>query len=203
MPFQNLPRPVFVLASVLATGLMLTVASCSHVTPLGPDAAPAVPQPHHLRSPFVLQDVSLQTPTQAGGCPSGSVASSGGPVQCYRDVGKPVTVTSAGVSPLTSFQPPTPSGQQAVPTQYGFWITLPAAAVPALTAIAALAPPVPAGSGPVTSSAAGAVIFVISVAGRTWVPIGYSTQASTRQLEVMLATRDQAVQLQGTLTPAG
>ena len=35
MPFQPLPRLLPVLASVLAAGVMLTVASCSHVTPLG------------------------------------------------------------------------------------------------------------------------------------------------------------------------
>jgi hypothetical protein len=39
MSFQR-PRPSPVLASVLATaGIMLTAASCSHVTPLGPDSA--------------------------------------------------------------------------------------------------------------------------------------------------------------------
>jgi hypothetical protein len=35
MPFQLPPRLPSVLASVLAAGVMLTVASCSHVTPLG------------------------------------------------------------------------------------------------------------------------------------------------------------------------
>src|SRR5215472_14186157 len=40
MPFQPLPRPLSVLASVLAAGLMVTVASCSSpITPLGPDGA--------------------------------------------------------------------------------------------------------------------------------------------------------------------
>jgi len=35
MPFRPPPRLASVLASVLAAGLMLTVASCSHLTPLG------------------------------------------------------------------------------------------------------------------------------------------------------------------------
>ena len=39
---------------------MLTVASCSHVTPLGPDPAATMPQPHPLRSPLVLEDMRMQ-----------------------------------------------------------------------------------------------------------------------------------------------
>jgi hypothetical protein len=205
MPFQPTPRPVAILASVLAAGLMLAVASCSHVTPLGPDPAATIPPTHALRSPLVLQAVSLQLSTQPGGCPSGSFASPGQPgqpVQCYRYTGKPVTVTSAAVSPVTSFQPPTPQGQQAVPVQYGFSITLPAADVAAVTAV------IPAGPGtqgglPVATSAAGAGGFALSVAGRTWVPIGFSTPSPTRQFSVFLAARNQAVQLQRALIPAG
>jgi hypothetical protein len=203
MPFQLPPNPVSVLASVLATGLMLTIASCSHVTPLGPDPAATIPQPHPLRSPFVLQEMTMPPPMQPGSCPSGSLALSGGPGQCYRDAGKPVTVTSAAVSAITSFQPPTPQGQQAVPTQYGFWITLPAADAPTLTAIATMAPQTRPGSGPVAASAANAPIFAITVAGRTWVPIGYATRIAARQLEVMLASRSQALQLQAILAPSG
>ena len=45
MPFQLPPRPASVLASVLAAGLMLTVAGCSHLTPLGPDARRAAAEP--------------------------------------------------------------------------------------------------------------------------------------------------------------
>ena len=45
--------------------------SCSHLTPLGPDPAATMPQPHHLRSPFVLQDMRIQPPAPAGGCPAG------------------------------------------------------------------------------------------------------------------------------------
>lgn len=189
-----------VLAGELAAGLMLTVASCGHVTPLGPDAAAAVPQPQHLRSPLVLRAMSMEQPTQAGGCPSGSVPLSGGPGQCYRYTGAPVTVTSAAVSAVTSFQPPTPQGQQPVPVQYGIWITVPAADVPAVTAIIPTAPD-RLGAGPVATSVpvAGARVFAISVAGRTWVPIGFGTSSSTGQVEVMLASRDQALQLQRTL----
>ena len=193
-------RPV--LASVLGAGLMLAVASCSHLTPLGPDPAATVPQPLHLRSPLVLRPMQMEQPTPAGACPSGSVALSGGPGQCYRDAGAPVTVTSAAVSPVTSFQP-APPGQQPVPTQYGFWITVPAADVPAVTAVIP-APPPTHGGGPVASSVPmdGAPVFGISVAGRTWIPVGFSTPSSTGQLEIMLSSRTQALQLQRALAPA-
>jgi hypothetical protein len=212
MRLNTAPCPVFVVASVLAAGLMLAVAGCGQVTPLGPDPAAAVPRPHPLRSPLVLEAVSMELPTQAGGCPSGSVALSGGPGQCYRYIGKPMTVTSAAVSPVTSFQPPTPSGQQPVPAQYGFWITLPAADGSALSVVPA--PPVSAGNAPVASSApvapsaagASAVVgtdFAITVAGHTWVPVGFSTRTSTDQLDVYLASMNQAVQLQRALAAAG
>jgi len=201
MPVKTAPRPVSVLASLLAAGFLLSVASCSNVTPLGPYAAPAVPQPHQLRSPLVLRAVDMEMPTPAGGCPSGSVALSGGPGQCYRYIGAPVTVTSAAVSPVSSFQPPTPSGQQAVPTQYGILITLPAADGSALAVVPT--PPVPAGGAPVSTSAAGGSDFVITVAGRTWVPIGFGARSPTHQLDVDLASRNQALQLQSTLAATG
>jgi hypothetical protein len=201
VPLTPPARSVFVLASVLAAGLMLTVAGCSHVTPLGPYAVPAVPQPYHLRSPLVLRAVDMELPAQPGaGCPSGSVALSGGPGQCYRYTGAPVTVTSAAVSPVSSFQPPTPAGQQAVPAQYGFRITLPAADGAALAVVPT--PPASAGGAPVATSAAGGSDFTITVAGRTWVPIGFSAQSSRHQLDVDLASRNQALQLQRTLAAA-
>ena len=69
MSFEFRPRPASVLASMLAAGLMLTVASCGHLTPLGPDAAATAPQPSHLRSPIVLRAMSVQPPTPAGARP--------------------------------------------------------------------------------------------------------------------------------------
>ena len=75
MPFQ-LPRPLFVLASVLtAAGVVLAVAGCSHVTPLGPDPAPvSLPPARDLGSPIVMQVMRSQLPTPAGQCPAGSIA---------------------------------------------------------------------------------------------------------------------------------
>jgi hypothetical protein len=202
MPFQPPPRLSSVLASVLAAGVMLTAASCSHLTPLGPDPAATMPQPHHLKSPLALQAMRIQQPTPAGGCPPGSVTISGGPGQCYRKTGTPVTITSAGVSPVSSFRPPPPPGQQAVPVQYGFWITVPAADVPALAAVipTASGSPGPPTARVVTSAA---TIPAVSVAGRTWVLIGFTTRFTDRELEVFLSSRNQALQLQRMLAASG
>jgi len=205
MPFQPAPGLSSVLASVLAAGLMLAVAGCSHLTPLGPDPAATMPQPHHLRSPFILQDVPIQPPAPAGGCPAGYVAlpDGGNPITCYGTTGTQVTISSAAVSPVSPFQPPPPPGQQAVPVQYVFWITVPAADAPALTAVttAVTGPPRPS-PGPPTTSAANSAL-AISVAGRTWVLVGFATRFTGRELEVALSSRNQAFQLQRILAASG
>ena len=72
MSFEFRPRPASVLASMLAAGLMLTVAGCSHLTPLGPDAAATAPQPSHLRSPIVLRPCASSRPRRQAGARPGS-----------------------------------------------------------------------------------------------------------------------------------
>lgn len=197
MPYQRPPRPLPVLASVLAAaGIVLAVASCTgHITPLGPDQAATMPQPHHLRSPLILQDMRTQgLVSPPGGCPAGWVTLSGGAGACYRKTGTPVTITSAAVSPVFSFRPPTPPGQQAPPVQYGFSITVPAADVPALAAVLPTAPGPP---GPPTGSVVNSAtpIPTISVGGRTWILLGYATPQG-REFDVTLPSRNQALQLQ-------
>ena len=193
MPYQR-PRLPSALASVLAAGIVLAVASCTgHITPLGPDQAATMPQPHHLRSPLILQDMLTQgLVPPPGGCPAGWVTLSGG---CYRKTGTPVTITSAAVSPVFPFRPPPPPGQQAPPVQYGFSITVPAADVPALAAVLPTAPGPP---GPPTASAVtpATPIPAISVAGRTWILLGYSTPSAGGEFDVTLPSRNQALQLQ-------
>ena len=197
MPYQRPPRPLPVLASVLAAaGIVLAVASCTgHITPLGPDQAATMPQPHHLRSPLILQDMRTQgLVSPPDGCPAGWVTLSGGAGACYRETGTPVTITSAAVSPVFSFRPPTPPGQQAPPVQYGFSITVPAADVPALAAVLPTAPGPP---GPPTGSVVNSATPspTISVAGRTWILLGYATPQG-REFDVTLPSRNQALQLQ-------
>jgi hypothetical protein len=204
MPFPCPPRPLPVLASVLAAaGVVLTVASCSHLAPLGPDAAATMPQPHHLRSPLVLEAMRVHPPTPAGGCPAGYTALPGAnPVavpadrphrahvdgalavtQCYRKTGTPVTITSAAVSPVSLQKPP--PGQKA-PVQYDFVITLPAADVPALTAVTTTA-----------YHARGAL--AMSVAGKTWALPMVAGPFRGPQLQIPMPSRNQALQLQRTL----
>lgn len=174
-----------VLASALATGLMLTVASCSHIAPIGPGAN--APQPRHLRSPFVLEAVRIQPPMAAGGCPAGSVALSGGPGQCYRKLGTPVTITSAAVS---SHLPAPPPGQEAGPAVHGFVITVPAADLAALTAV--------------TTTAADAHGYLdIGVAGRTWLLPKVLQPFTSPHFEITFPSRNQALQLQRQLVPSG
>ena len=203
MPLQLPPRLPAAAATVLAAGLMLT-AGCSHLTPLGPDPAATIPQPHHLRSPFVLESMRTQQAAPGGGCPAGFTKPSA-PVQgpgCYRPLGAPVTITTAAVSPVSSFQQPVPPGQQAGPLQYGFWITLPAADAPT---VAAVIPTAPGHAGPPTArvAASSTAVPAISVAHRTWVLVGFSTRLGGRQLEVFLPSRNQALQLQRMLAASG
>lgn len=193
MPSHPPPRPTSVLASVLAAvGVMLAVAGCSGITPLGPDtpqqrpraaASPVTavvgPVQVLLASPFVLEAVSAQAPTSAGGCPADSVALSDGPGQCYRELGSPVTIRGAGVSSLTSFR---------LTGQYGFFITVPAAEQPALKAIT-------------TTAAEAHGYLTISVAARTWL-LPTVRQPFTSTLQVALPSRSQDVQLHNLLAPA-
>jgi hypothetical protein len=80
--------------------------------------------------PFTLEAMGIQNPTPTGGCPAGSVALSGSPGQCYRELGTPVTFTSAAISQVSAIPQ-----NHASPPLYGFTITLPTADVPALTGV--------------------------------------------------------------------
>ncbi len=210
MPYQRPPRLPSALASVLAAaGIVLAVASCTgHLTPLGPDQAATMPQPHHLRSPLILQDMRTQGLVgrvgQPGGCPAGWVTLSAGPGpgQCYRKTGTPVTITSAAVSPVFPFRPPPAPGQQAAPVQYGFSITVPAADVPALAAVLPTAPG-PAGSPAASAVTSATPIPAISVAGRTWILLGYASPSAGGEFDVTLPSRNQALQLQRMLAAPG
>jgi hypothetical protein len=209
MSSQLSPRRSSIFASALAAGVMLTVAGCSHVTPLGPDPTATMPQLHQLRSPLILEDMRQQPAPVGGGCPAGSIEFSGNAAGCYRTTGTSATITSAGVSPITSFKPPAPPGQ---PVQYGFWITVPAADASALTAV--IAPAEGPGSsgaqgssetqGPVSSTvSASQPVPAISVAGHTSLLVGFTIGSTGREIEVFLASRNQALQFQRTLVSSG
>jgi hypothetical protein len=205
-PFQLLPRPPYILASMLAAGLMLTAVTS--LSPLGPDTGP---QLHQLRSPIVLQALRIHQATTAGGCPAGDLTVPGGPPgPCYVKTGAPVTITTAAVSPVNitaitssapvpSGPPAAPPGQQLTPgpgqtAQYGFMVAVPAAEAPALTAVIAAGDAYNVGGG----------AFIISVAGQTWAFNSPSMQPGAHgQFAVMLPSREQALQLQRMLAASG
>jgi len=193
MSFEFRPRPASVLAGLLAAGLMLTVAGCGHLTPLGPDAAATAPPPSHLRSPIVLQAMRVQPPAPAGGCPARftMISVPGNPGECARPVGTPVTITSAAVSAVSSFQPRTPSGQVVPgPPVYQIMITLPAADVTAATAVVTTA-----------YDSRGGVDF--SVVGRNWALPMVLRPFRGKQLSIALPSKSQALQLHRLLVPSG
>jgi hypothetical protein len=189
MPFQP-PCPSSVLISVLAAaGVVLAVAGCSHVTPLGPTP----PQPRHLGSPIVLQATRSLGPTPTSGCPAGSVALSppGDGSGCYHKLGPPVTLTSATVSPIISGPTTAPAGQQGGgQASYGFVVAVPAGDVAAVTAIIKQA-----------YDSHGAVD--ISVAGKTWAAPQALKPFPGQQLQIFLPSRNQALQLRRMLIPPG
>jgi len=191
MPFQP-PRPSSVLASALAAaGIVLTIASCSHLAPLGPDAAPTMPPSRHLGSPIIVQVMRTQPPTPAGGCPAGWVAvpaPGAAPGPCYRPVGTPVTISSAAVSPVSLYRHAPPPGHPAGPTTYGFTVAVPAADVAAVTAVITRA-----------YDSRGAV--GISVAGKTWTAPQVAGPFPGRQLQIALPSRSQALRLYRILVP--
>jgi len=225
MPLQRPPRPLPVLASVLAAaGIVLAVAGCSHITPLGPDPAPVrLPPARDLGSPITVQVMRSQPPTATGRCPAGSVDLFGSepnvpraavaqaqlpqPVQgraaatptahpaaapappvgvaCYRPAGRPVTITSAAVSSVTTYR------HQPGPASYGFVVAFPAAEVAALTAV-------------ITQAYDSGDALGMSVAGKLWqAPQVRRRFIALRAEQINLLSRTQAVQLYRLLVPAG
>ena len=218
MPFQ-LPRPLFVLASVLtAAGVVLAVAGCSHVTPLGPDPAPVSLAPaRDLGSPIVMQIMRSQLPTPAGQCPAGSIALFGSEPDVPRTsaaLAQPVqggTATPAAASatppapgagvacyrpvgtPVTitsaALSSVTTNRNQPGPAWYEFVVAFPAADVPALTALIRQA-----------YNAGDAV--GMSVDGKLWqAPQTRRRFNALRAEQVNLLSRNQALQLYRLLVP--
>lgn len=198
--------------ALAAAGIVLAVAGCSSLTPLGPDAAATMPTPSHLRSPVTVEAMTSQPLSPGGGCPAGRIAltgpvavksawgSAGAVSACYGTVGTPVTSTSAGVTPVSSHQPPPPPpGGAAEPGGYAFTIVLPAADVPALTVVTTRVAGPPNDSSPSTSPV-GSAVLALSVAGKTWLP-DWAGQPSKGQLQIIMPSRDQALQLHHLLAP--
>lgn len=172
-------------AGIALAALALSCAGCGHILPLGP--APAAPR--QLASAIILQLVLSQPPSPAGGCPAGYTTLSAPftdypevPDACYRDLGKPVTITSAAVA--MSYQPA--SNQQ--PAVYGLTFTVPAAEAPALAAITAKA-------------FDSRDQMAISTAGKTWGVTLTAGPLTHGQFGIWVQSKNQVLQLQRTLLP--
>jgi hypothetical protein len=194
MPFQHLPRPSFILASALAAaGIVLAVAGCSHITPLGPGPTPvAMPPDRHLGSPIILQVMRSRPDAASGKCPVGYVALSapGYAGTCYRSLGTPVTISSAAVSSVSMNGSSPPAGQPKGPALYGFTVAVPAADVAAVTAVIKQAYDV-----------RGALAVI--VAGKTWEAPQVDTPFPGQQFPISLPGRSQALDLHRILVPSG
>lgn len=135
----------------------------------------------------------MKNPVSIDSCPAGYTLypePNTDPDWCVRPIGTPVTITSAAVSSLSSFQPSPPPGQQAGPAQYQLTIILPAADVPALTAVSTTAADV---HGPLS----------ITVAGRTWLLPTVEQPLTSRDLLIPMPSKNQALELQGLLVASG
>lgn len=175
----------------------------------------SLPPARDLGSPIIMQVMRSQPATPAGKCPAGSVALFGSepnvlrfagsvavPVQgstatpatppapgvgvtCYLPVGRPVTVSSAAVSSVTSYP------QQAGPAAYGFVVAFPTADVAALTAAISQAYDLGDALG-------------MSVAGKLWqAPQTRHKFIALRAEQINLLSKAQALQLYRVLVPSG
>jgi hypothetical protein len=108
-------------------------------------------------------------------------------VACYRPAGSPVTITSAQVSSVATYPPPSsvPKG----PTTYGFVVAFPAGDEAAVAAVIKQA------------YDAGAAIGM-SVAGKLWQAPQVQRLFSGRGAQITLLSKDQARQLHDLLAPA-
>jgi len=169
-----------------ATAVVLAVAGCGGVAPIGPYSPPSMPPPRQLTSPMVLQVMRTQPNTATGGCRAGwnaVVMPPGAPVAgCYRPVGTPLRITSAAVSSVTTYRPAPAAGQPRPPTQFEFTVAVPAAKVAAVTALITR-----------VYNADGA--FGISVAGKLWQAPRVLKPFPGRQLQITMLSRNEAVRL--------
>ena len=172
-------------AAIALAALALTCAGCSHILPLGP--APAAPR--RLASAIILQLVLIQPPSPAAGCPAGDTTLSAPfadypevPDACYRELGQPVTITSAAVA--MSYRP----ARNQQPAVYGLTFTVPAAEAPALTAIT-------------TKAFDTRDPMAISTAGKTWGVTMTGGPLTNGQFGIWVQSKSQVLQLQRELLP--
>ncbi|HEY6275837.1 MAG TPA: hypothetical protein VIX86_05855 [Streptosporangiaceae bacterium] len=224
MPFQRPPRPWSVLASVLAAaGVVLAVAGCSHVTPLGPDPAPvSLPPARDLGSPITMQIMRSQPPTPTGRCPAGSIDLFGSEPNVLRVAvasSRPVQVgTGSTATPTpTPATPPAPLAGVACYRPVGTPVTITSAAVSSVTTnrnqpgpasygfvVAFPTTDVPALTALIRQAYDSGDALGMSVAGKLWqAPQPRRRFNALRAEQINLISRTQAFQLYGLLVPSG
>jgi hypothetical protein len=120
---------------------------------------------------------STATPTPSPTVPVG--------VACFIPVGRPVTITYAAVSAVTTFK------HQPGPALYGFVVAFPSADVPALTAV-------------ITQAYDSRDAVGMNVAGKLWqAPQILRKYGALRAAQINLLSRSQALQLHRLLVPSG
>jgi hypothetical protein len=205
-------------------GVVLAVAGCSHVTPLGPDPV-SLPPARDLGSPISMQIMRSQPPTPTGQCPAGSIALFGSEPNVLRtSVAGPVTVGPAGQgstaapSPLPRpTAPPGPAAGVACYRPVGTSVTITSAAVSAVTTnrnqpgpawyefvVAFPAANVPALTALIHQAYDAGDAVGMSVAGKLWqAPQTRHRFNALRAEQINLLSRNQAVQLYRLLVSAG
>jgi hypothetical protein len=150
----------------------------------------ASPVSHPAGRPVHLpaSTATLAPTATATAAPAAPPATPGG-VACFLPTGQPVTVTSAAVSSVVTFPPP--SDQPGGPAVYGFAVAFPAADVPALTAL-------------IQQAYDSGDALGMSVAGKLWqAPKPDRKFIALRAEQINLLSRTQARQLYRLLIPAG
>jgi hypothetical protein len=219
MPCQPPPCPLSILASALAAAcVVLAVAGCSNITPLGRDPAPvSLPPARDLGSPINMQIMRSQPPTPTGRCPAGSIALFGSEPNVLRAAvasSRPVQAGTGSAAAATPTAPPagvacyrpvgtpvtiasaavssvTTNRNQPGPAWYVFVVAFPTADVAALTALIRQAYD--------SGDAVG-----MSVAGKLWqAPQPRRRFNALRAEQINLLSRNQAFQLYRLLVPSG
>jgi hypothetical protein len=221
MPCQPPRRPLSILASGLAAAcIVLAVAGCSNVTPLGPDPAPvSLPPARDLGSPIIMQIMRSQPPTPAGQCPAGSIALLGSEPNVRRAAvasSRPVQAGTGSTAPTPATPPAPPAGvacyrpagtpvtitsaavssvttnrNQPGAASYEFVVAFPTADVPALTAL-------------IRQAYDSGDALGMSVAGKLWqAPQPRLKFNALRAAQINLLSRTQAFQLHRLLVPSG
>jgi hypothetical protein len=223
MPFQP-PRPRSVLVSVLtAAGVVLAVAGCSTITPLGPDPAPvSLPPARDLGSPITVQVMRPRPPTPAGQCPAGSVALFGSEPNVPRaaQIGaKPAharIIQGSTAPPPPAAAPPAPAAGVACYLPAGTPVTITSAAVSPVTTsrnqpgparyefvIAFPAADVAALTALIRQAYHSGDALGISVAGQLWqAPQPPRKLIALRAEQINLLSSNQAFQLYRLLVPS-